>query len=98
MFVGLNCIDTNICVLPELPLGLVSLYTKNTPLILKRENGESIEDYNARWRIWKEEQESRKRIQERTRKIQAELEEYSWSPRRVEKWIEKYGIDILETL
>lgn len=49
----LKCYDTQIRILPELPEGLEVLYVWDTPLILKQNEGESIQDYNIRWREWK---------------------------------------------
>ena len=70
----------------------------NTPLILRRVEGESIQDYNRRWGVWREEQAAKRRAQERSTAIQEELVAAAWAPKRVEKWLEAGGFELLEAL
>jgi hypothetical protein len=84
----LYCYQTQITTLPELPTNLRSLYCVNTPLVLQRKDEESIADYNLRWRAWREEQASKKRIQEKNRLLKEEIVMEAWKPERFEKWLE----------
>ena len=83
----LYCYETQITILPELP-NLRSLYCSKTPLLLLRKDDESIADYNLRWRAWREEQASKKRIQEKNRLLKEEIVMEAWKPERFEKWLE----------
>jgi len=65
----------------------------NTPLILQREEPESIPDYNLRWRAWREEEASKKRTQEKARILKEEIVMEAWHPDRVEKWLDA-GVEI----
>lgn len=87
--VGLYIYQTQITILPELPKSLMALYCVQTPLLLQYEKGnETITDYNLRWRAWREEQASKKRIQEKNRILKEDLMVEAWKPERFEKWLE----------
>lgn len=81
------CNDTLLRTLPHIPVSISYFFCYNSPLILKRGDGESIPDYNLRWRAW-EEKESRERIQEKARMLKEEIMIQAWHPDRVEKWLE----------
>jgi Leucine-rich repeat (LRR) protein len=91
----LSCHHTYLTSLPELPSGLLSLHCSNTPLILQRKENESIADYNLRWRAWREEKESRKRIQTKHRLLKEEIVMEAWHPRKVERWVE-LGVELAD--
>ena len=95
---ALICYKTLLTALPELPPSLQYLDCPCTPLILQRATGESIPDYNRRWRAWREEQVVKKRAQERCAIIKEELVAAAWAPKRVEKWLEVGGFELLEAL
>jgi Leucine-rich repeat (LRR) protein len=84
----LYCWNTLLTSLPELPDGLQELNCSYTPLILQWKEGESISDYNLRWREWREEQASKKRIQEKNKLLKEEIAMEVWKPERMERWIE----------
>lgn len=89
----LYCYNTQLSSLPELPSGLRDLYCSNTPLIIQREKNESISDYNRRWAVWREEEVSRKRIQDKHRLLKEEIVIEAWHPRKVERWVD-CGVDL----
>ena len=89
----LACIETQIKILSELPSSLRELYCQNTPLLVQRKEGESIADYDRRWREWREEQASKKRIQEKTRLLKEEIAMAVWHPRKVMRLLE-FGVDL----
>lgn len=91
----LNILLTHIQELPPLPEKLRSLKILRTPLILNRKNDETIADYNERWKVWREEKESKKRCEGRTKLLKEELVATVWHPRRVEKMLEVEGFDAL---
>jgi hypothetical protein len=66
----------------------------NTPLILQFGEGERIQSYTRRWNTWK----SKIRCQERCKQIKEDLVAAVWHPRRVERLIETYGLEVLEVL
>jgi hypothetical protein len=78
----LHCPFTQITVLPELPAGLQYLWCTDTPLILQRNDGESIADYNLRWDEWR----SKQRIHATTRLLKEDLIAATWHPDRFEQW------------
>ena len=65
----LLCSNTLLRELPELPLSLHTLECNTTSLILQREETESIQGYARRWRIWKEQKESKQPPQDKTNHI-----------------------------
>ena len=69
----LFCGDTQLSVLPILPETLKILNCENTPLILQRNDGESIADYSKRWDDWHAEQAYIKRCNKKCRTIRDEL-------------------------
>jgi Leucine-rich repeat (LRR) protein len=85
---ALYCQYNQLTALPELPSGLKGLFCDNCPLILQRGEGESIHDYNLRWRAWREEKASKARTLVRTEAIKEDLMAEVWHPRRVEKMLE----------
>ena len=87
------CSRTRITVLPKLPDSLWMLNCFNTPLTLKVIPDESVDDYRIRLNEWHEEQESKDRIQQRTRLLFEEIVMKAWHPRKVEKWIEA-GVEL----
>jgi Leucine-rich repeat (LRR) protein len=90
------CYSIPITVLPDLP-ELLQLYCMDTPLLLQKGEYEPIEQYALRWRVWREEElVSKKRMQERARKLKEDLVAEVWSPRRVENLLENYGFDVIE--
>ena len=88
-----DCHNTQITELPELPPTLYCLEYSSTPLLLQREEEESISDYNLRWRVWREERDSKKRIQEKTRLLKEEIAMAVWHPRKVARLLE-FGVDL----
>jgi hypothetical protein len=92
----LLCHNTLISSLPELPSSLKELYCWNTPLLLQRGENESIKDYNARWRVLREELASKDRCQERCRQIKDDLIAEVMHPRRIERLLEMGGWEALE--
>jgi hypothetical protein len=84
----LYCTGTQITSIPELPASLTSLFCASKSLIIHREKDESIPDYNLRWRAWREENISKPRVQERTRRLKEELMMDAWHPDRVERWLD----------
>ena len=90
---SLDCSYTQLTILPELPSTLLELFSSNTPLILERKDFESIADYNRRWKAWREEQESRARIQTKARLLKEEIVMEAWHPRKVEQWVD-CGVDL----
>jgi Leucine-rich repeat (LRR) protein len=93
----LNCSNTQLTSLPDLHSGLQRLLCSKTPLTLQRGDGEPIADYNARWRVWREEEASKKRCHERSLAIKENLVAECWRPERVEKLLEA-GWDLVEAL
>ena len=85
--VELNCYNTQITVLPELPLSLEVLYTAKTPLLIQRKSQENITQYRKRWCEWREEQASKKRMQEKNKLLKEEIMMEVWKPDRIEKWL-----------
>ena len=85
----LCCSCTRLTTLPELPATLHVLNCSSTPLLFQRNEGESINHYNLRWRKWREgeeELESKQRIQERTKLFKERLMASTWHPDRFERW------------
>ncbi len=81
--------------LPKLPQSLKYLDCSDCPnLLIQRNEGESIQDYDARWEEWRE----KKRTQERCLAIKEELMAAAWHPRRVERWINECGIEVLDVM
>ena len=96
--------NTQITVLPRLPRTLKSLRCANTNLLLQRKEDESIESYRLRWEEWWareelriEELNSKNRIQDRCRELKENLMMEVWHPRRVEKWLEVGGFELLDS-
>jgi invasion plasmid antigen len=87
---SLECSYTNITELPPLPSTLSLLKCNSSPLILKRNLREPIEDYVKRWEKY--------HANKRCAAIKEELIAAAWNPRRVEKWIKEYGIEMLDTM
>lgn len=69
------CDNSEIMSLPELPSSLIYFNCTNSPLLIQKDNNESIDDYNSRWR----ELEIRMRNQKRCVEIKRELMEVTWS-------------------
>lgn len=86
------CWNTQITSLPELPSSLKELYCSNTPLLLQRGENESIKDYNARWRVLREELASKNRCQERCQIIKEELIMEVMHPRRIDTFFWRWVI------
>jgi len=78
----LFCFNTQITSLPELPDSLHTLYCSNTPLILPKDENETIKSYKTRWNAWYESQ-ARKRAQGRCAAVKEDLMAAVWHPRRV---------------
>lgn len=87
------CNNTMLTTLPHIPVTLQYFFCYKSPLILQREEGESVPDYNRRWREWREDQASKPRVQERTRVLKEELMMEAWHPDRVERWLEA-GVEL----
>ncbi len=86
---ALCCKNTQMLVLPELPkkmrsYGLIQFI--GTPLILEQKKGESLEEYNLRWRKWREVNETKLRTLERTKLLKEDIIAAGWHPRRFEAW------------
>lgn len=94
----LYCYNTPLTRLPDLPSGLQQLYCSNTHLILQRYRIESIAEYNTRWQVWREEQVTKKRCQERSSAIKENLIAEVWRPDRLQKLLETGGWDMIEAL
>lgn len=90
------CANTNITTLLDIPSSLRVFWCDNTTLI--RGETESVETYNQRWRAWREEQAAKRRAKERCAIIKEELVAAAWAPKRVEKWLEVGGFELLESL
>jgi hypothetical protein len=90
----LDCSNTEIQELPELPIRLDRLRCADTRMHFNIENDETIQEYNERWNEWR----SYVRCQERCKIFKEDLMMNVWHPRRIEKLIDTYGIDILEEL
>lgn len=84
------CNDTPLTTLLELPITLQYCYFYNTQLIIPWDAPDSgdVRAYNLRWREWREEQASKPRVQERTRRLKEELMMEAWHPDRVERWLD----------
>ena len=95
---SLFCYNTQLTSLPDLPSGLTDLDCSNTPLLLQRGASETIAEYNARWRAWREEQASKKRCQERSKTVKEDLMIYVWRPDRLEKLLEVGGWKLVDML
>ena len=91
----LSCDNTPLESLPELPSSLKVLSCNNTHLAIKRNKGESIKNYSARWEILREEEASKKRCKERSSAIKEELIMEVMHPRRIEKLLEIGGYELL---
>jgi len=86
---SLRCKNTQITVLPELPEILRhygSMLFTGAPLVLQQREGESLENYNNRWRKWREENASKLRTLERTKVLAEEIIAAAWHPDRFEAW------------
>jgi hypothetical protein len=90
----LDCGNTNITELPSLPDTLEYLDCSRCPLILQRKEDESIQDYNARWEEWR----NMKRNQARCRAVRDDLLAAALHPRRMERLIDAYGIEVLDVM
>jgi hypothetical protein len=84
-------------ILPLLPKSLNLLVCD-----IYRKEGETMEAYIERIREWQEQSQeqsrSKQRTQERCRIIKEDLMKTVWHPRRVEKWLEAGGFELLEAL
>ena len=94
----LICHSTELLELPEFPENFSYLVCYNTPLLLQRGKDESLYSYMKRWKTFREERVSKQRCQERSEAVQEELVSAVWHPRRVEKIVNEYGLDILEKI
>lgn len=93
----LYCSNTPLTHLPELPR-LRSLVCDNCPnLVIQRLRNESISDYKARWKVWREEEKSRLRIQERNEIFKEDMIAEFWKPERVEKMLETGGWNLIDS-
>jgi hypothetical protein len=100
----LLCNDTQITEFPPLPPTLKWLGYKNCPnLLIKPIEGKRIQDYEQRWKPIREEQkmkreelESKQRCVEHCLTVKEELMAAAWHPRRVERWINECGIEVLD--
>ena len=89
----------HITILPEIPPSLQTLGYINCPnLVIKRQNIEFVRDYEQRWKPVREEMLYKPRIQARCAAIKEELMAAAWHPRRVEKWLEIGGFELLDAL
>jgi hypothetical protein len=90
----ISCDRTNITELPPLPDTLEYLYCSGCPLIIQRKEDESIQAYSARWEEWR----NMKRIQERCRAVRDDVLAAALHPRRIERLIDEYGIEVLDVM
>jgi hypothetical protein len=90
----LECQSTTITMLPPLPSTLRYLCCDDCPLLIQQREYETIHEYNVRWESLRE----KLRIQARCLAVKEELMAAAWHPQRVERWIEAYGIEILDTM
>ena len=80
------CHITPITSLPSFPTSLISLMCNNCPnLLLQREKNESIQDYEARWKVFRE-KIVRDRCVQRCKSVKEELIATTWHPKRFETW------------
>jgi Leucine-rich repeat (LRR) protein len=93
----LNCSSNHIQILPPLPSSLRILNCEHCPLFIKQKRFESIETYTKRWSALTEEL-IKQRCQERCLTVKEELMAAAWHPRRVERWIEACGIEVLDCM
>ena len=90
---------TPITVLPELPKRLRRVCCEETPLILQRDVTEHLHVYNFRWRQWEEEEKlSKKRTQYRTKRLKEEIVAKAFHPKRVERWLEEGGWELVNMM
>ena len=94
----LNCSSNRIQILPPLPSSLRILNCKDCPLFIKQGRFESIEIYTKRWEPIHEKLESKNRCLERCSAVKEELMAAAWHPRRVERWINECGIEVLDVM
>jgi hypothetical protein len=85
----LCCFNTRLTSLPELPFNL----RLSCDTIFQLKEGESIQDYNLRWGVWREVEASKKRSQERLEAVKEELMASAWHPSRVERWLDA-GVEL----
>ncbi len=82
----LNCPYTQITSLPPLPDSLQYLYFYNCPnLLLKKEKDESVQNYEARWKVVREALRREEAIQ-RCKAVKEELMTKTWHPDRYLQW------------
>ncbi len=80
------CSITQITSLPSLPNSLTDLYCKNCPnLLLQREEGESVQNYESRWKSFRE-KITRDRCLQCCKAIKEELMAVTWHPDRYLQW------------
>lgn len=94
----LSCTRSSLTVLPELPASLRYLDCTGSPLLLEQQADETIQEYNTRWCQWKEEQASKKRCQERCGVLKEDLIAEAMHPRRIQRWLDTYGFEVLECI
>ena len=93
----LSCNSTKITEIPPIPEDLWIFSLVNCAnLIIQREPGDSLLDYNERWNDYREDQ-SRMRCQDRNQVIKEDLIAEFWNPSRVEKMLKQGRWDLVDT-
>jgi hypothetical protein len=65
-------------------------------LVIQRKKGETIAEYEVRWKPYREEMASQLRCQERCRAVKGDLIAAVMHPRRIEKLLATDGWEALE--
>ena len=80
------CFNTPITSLPPFPASLDSLMCYNCPnLLIQRKENESIQAYEARWKVFRE-KIVRDRCVQRCKAVKGDLMAKTWHPKRFETW------------
>lgn len=101
---GLRVLDIRGCkrlkTLPEIPESVEEIWCAGCSSLRPRYIVEESWSYwsIAEWIRHDHEEERKKRIQKRTRSLRQEIVAAAYHPRRVERWLEQRGWDILEEM
>jgi Leucine-rich repeat (LRR) protein len=93
----LQCNTTKITEFPELPIDLCDLICHTNELVIPTYKHRPLHLYIERSNAFYHKKQQQK-CQERYRLLKEELVAAVWHPRRVERLIETYGLDVLEGL
>ncbi len=101
---GLRVLDIRGCkklkTLPEIPASVQEIWCEGCSNLRPRYIVEDAFSYwnVPRWFREYQQKESRERVQKRTRELRQEIVAAAYHPRRVERWLEQRGWDILEEM